>query len=1098
MRKIFLVVFLMFFPVGLLCSNWVPITSKHPEKPKMEIVSSSDDETTFLVSISGYFVESVQIEGEEYSIIKLHEGSNLMEKGCPSLPFVVATIAIKPEGDVLVKSEEIDTFTIDVDKYLPSKGHFTRNIDPNYVPYVFSEVYEKDSFYPERTSLSKEVFILRNMRGTNIKVFPFQYNPQTKQMKVHPNILVTVKTEGYGGKNILKSGMRVQESYDFESIYKKRFLNYDFFSKRYTSISEVGRLLIITNDSFYDAMLPFVYWKLQKGIPTEIFKLSSIGSTAEQIQSFIQDYYNTKGVTYILLVGDSSQMPYLTGNVGNVVGEASDPRFALLSGSDNYPEAFVARFPAQTVTEVQTMVNRVINYEKYPSSSALWYHQAFGIGSDEDGGTGLKDWQRINLLKDKLMSPNYNYTTFDQIYDPGATATQVTNSVNSGRGIGLYIGHGSETSWGTTGFSTTNIYALTNTNAIPLILDVACVNGRLNRSGGDCFGEAWLKVGTPEAPKGAIAIYASSTNQDWVPPCDAQSASVDLIVEETYHTVGAVCINGCMAGMDLWDSTTAGQLYQQWHIFGDASAMIYTNTPTSMTVTHTGVLAVGESSYLVNVGFPNVLCAIYDEETHTLLGNGYTDSSGQVTISLNPAPSEPKILTLTVTAFNKMPYFGNVEVVSPSSPYIIYNGKGDFVEIEGDGDGNFDRGEKWSVEIFVKNVGSLTATNVYAALSGNGVDICLPSQSFGTISSQGISSAIFEFVVLSDFSPCGGEVSFNLTNKSCDEITPCGMDQSNLFSIAIGKQTPGTSENIAIQPSLIDTYLDQNSPSTTNGSAISISVQNRSGQARRGLLKFDLSSIPQGATITSAQLELYCYSKPTTGQTLNLHLVTSDWTEGSANWTNMNNKYNSTVLSSISGGTTTGWKVWTGLAETVQGWVNGTITNYGLMVKCSSESSTSAQKYEFSSNNYSVASQKPILRVSYTTPEIWDCSYVGSGECEVIVIPGEIASGSSQSDAITFLDIDTIEWPSSSSPVTGYRLYRGVYSDLPNLLNSNEDFCRRYDGANRSVDISVDNPAEVEGNCYYYLVTAYNSAGEGPSGNSTSGLRQIDTTGNCF
>lgn len=107
MRKIFLVLFFMFFSVGLFCSNWVPITSNHPEKPKIEIISSSDNETTFLVSISGYFFESVQIEGEEYSIIKLHEGSNLMEKGYPSLPFVVATIAVKPEGNVIVKSEEI-------------------------------------------------------------------------------------------------------------------------------------------------------------------------------------------------------------------------------------------------------------------------------------------------------------------------------------------------------------------------------------------------------------------------------------------------------------------------------------------------------------------------------------------------------------------------------------------------------------------------------------------------------------------------------------------------------------------------------------------------------------------------------------------------------------------------------------------------------------------------------------------------------------------------------------------------------------------------------------------------------------------------------
>ncbi len=121
---------------------------------------------------------------------------------------------------------------------------------------------------------------------------------------------------------------------------------------------------------------------------------------------------------------------------------------------------------------------------------------------------------------------------------------------------------------------------------MPLVHSVACLNGRFNYSS-DCFGETWQKAGTPAAPTGAIACYASPRTI-MGPPCDGQTGAVDLMVAETYHSIAGLLINGCMYGMDLWPGTEADQLYQQWHIFGDASTMLFTDTPTAMTVTHSG------------------------------------------------------------------------------------------------------------------------------------------------------------------------------------------------------------------------------------------------------------------------------------------------------------------------------------------------------------------------------------------------------------------------------------------------------------------------------------------------------------------------------
>jgi len=43
----------------------------------------------------------------------------------------------------------------------------------------------------------------------------------------------------------------------------------------------------------------------------------------------------------------------------------------------------------------------------------------------------------------------------------------ITNYLNDGRSMINYCGHGSTTSWGTTGFSNTQVNALANENMLP-------------------------------------------------------------------------------------------------------------------------------------------------------------------------------------------------------------------------------------------------------------------------------------------------------------------------------------------------------------------------------------------------------------------------------------------------------------------------------------------------------------------------------------------------------------------------------------------------------------------------------------------------------
>lgn len=80
-----------------------------------------------------------------------------------------------------------------------------------------------------------------------------------------------------------------------------------------------------------------------------------------------------------------------------------------------------------------------------------------------------------------------------------------------------------------------------------------------------------------------------------------------------------------------------------------------------------------------------------------------------------------------------------------------------------------------------------------------------------------------------------------------------------------------------------------------------------------------------------------------------------------------------------------------------------------------------------------------------------------------------------------------------------YRCYRGLAADLPALLTTGVDSCRRWQGGSTTIVTTGDVLSEVPapGTFYWYLVDGVNFGGEGPPGSATSGPRILNSTGAC-
>ncbi len=648
--------------------------------------------------LAGFDAEPVPLQGRVYQRLRVPGAALTLEADAPELPVLATSLLIADQGATRLRvlSEEHVDLALEV---LPSKGNLTRDVDPDQIPHRFGPAYQLAA-WPAESAFLREPYILRDFRGQSLVFQPFQVLPGLGLLRVFTRLEVEVSaTPGAGLNELLRSARQPGPDANFAQIYQERFLNADA-GERYIPVGEEGRLLIICHDPFLEEMAPFVEWKLQRGQEVVLLPKSQVGTTSTAIRNFVSAYYTDPGLAYLLLVGDAEQLPSPSHS-----GGASDPTYAMVAGTDSYPDILVGRFSASTEAQVTTMVERCVEYERDPQPGADWYQRGMGIGSAEGAGIGddgESDRQHIANIRTDLLG--YGYDLVDEIYDPGASAATVTTGLNAGRSVLNYVGHGATTSWVTTGFANSHVNALANENRLPFIFDVACVNGQF--SGITCFAEAWMRATHNGEPSGAVGIYASTINQSWAPPMAAQDEMVDLLVAESKLSFGGLCYNGAMRMNDEYADYA---MTRTWTIFTDPSLQVRTRMPQPLALSHPAVLLIGQADFAVQTDHPGARAALYADGQ--LLGTALADESGLALVPVGVAPAPGSWVTLTLTAHNGLTSQTTLLAVPVDAPWLNCS------DALLDGDGAARPGGSGWLGLIVHNLGGLAAQDLALSLS---------------------------------------------------------------------------------------------------------------------------------------------------------------------------------------------------------------------------------------------------------------------------------------------------------------------------------------------------------------------------------------------
>ena len=239
---------------------------------KINLVNSNIELTRLHFELEGYDFE--EVENGLYKV-NIDKGTPILKKGDPDLPKLNTSIIIPDNKNMSIyinDSEYIEFDNIDI---IPSKGNFSRNIDPKSVPYEYSDVYSQNSFYPENIAELGEPYILRGLRGQGVIVNPIQYNPISKVLRVYTNIEVVVKESRYKKVKNVKNSLRreknvVHASNEFHNIHDNLFINFQN-DTRFDYLSDQGSMLVICYDDFMQEMEPLFNGKIKKVFQLKLF-----------------------------------------------------------------------------------------------------------------------------------------------------------------------------------------------------------------------------------------------------------------------------------------------------------------------------------------------------------------------------------------------------------------------------------------------------------------------------------------------------------------------------------------------------------------------------------------------------------------------------------------------------------------------------------------------------------------------------------------------------------------------------------------------------------------------------------------------------------
>lgn len=402
------------------------------------------------------------------------------EVGKPAVPFYSRLLALPQGAEVAIAEFEVEAgkevgqllypvqeSPIDLPAHAPAQQEGEEFSVEDYADPPFTindDFYNGEHLYPEQPVAVEVLGEMGNLRLARVSVATAQYNTAKQQLTFYKAVRFKL-TFSKGEKHFLTERDMIEFNQPDEGTLGlllngstvPRYVG-EFSFKQIKCIGK--EYLIITDPLFRAAADTLAAAKNSAGISTSVVETGTgsgkAGTTRTAIKTYIADRYDECLIQlkYVLLLGDAEHIPPWYNRTYRFDTPGSDLEYSLLVGNDLLADVALGRIPVDTLTQANTVVNKIIAYEQTPPTEESFYEDVTLAGYFQccrprvwewvfnllnplelvDGVTSRSFIETAELIAAELGSEGYNinriYQTSNGYHNNNSTPAGLLNYYN--------------------------------------------------------------------------------------------------------------------------------------------------------------------------------------------------------------------------------------------------------------------------------------------------------------------------------------------------------------------------------------------------------------------------------------------------------------------------------------------------------------------------------------------------------------------------------------------------------------------------------------------------------------------------------------------